>query len=87
MDKLDRHGVLRHLFGEGIDKSDQEYQEFVYPDGSVYRIDNPKTVYIFEGKSGWTQRIIDQDGVTHRPTPGWNAIRWKPRPGCAAFHS
>lgn len=70
---------------EGTNIQDESWREYVYPDGSVYRINSPYMLWIFEGKSGWTQRILDTDGVTHRPQPGWLAIRWEARPGHPAW--
>ena len=64
-----------------IDIQSEQYREYIYPDGSVLRIDEPQNLYIFEGKSGWTQRVTTQSGLTYRPTPGWNGIRWQNREG------
>lgn len=55
----------------------EEYREYVYGDGSSFRINKPRELYIFEGKSGWTQRVVDSKGRCWRPTPGWLAITWK----------
>lgn len=63
----------------------EHWREYVYPDGTVYRITDPLLLFIFEGKSGWTQRVVDRDYVVHRPKPGWNAIRWKMRVGQPYF--
>ncbi|WCA46208.1 hypothetical protein [Caulobacter phage DCM] len=69
-----------------LNTSGEEYRTYHYADGKSYTIADPVDQYIFLGKSGeWTQRVIDAKGVTHRPTPGWIAISWKPRPGEPAF--
>lgn len=67
------------------DATTEEWVQYTYADGTSVRIDNPVRRYIFKGKSGWTQRVIDADGVTHRPTPGWLKMSWKPKPGAPAF--
>lgn len=51
------------------------YREYVYPDGLTYRITNPKTLYIVGG----SHRVVDADGVTHRPERGYLGIRWVQR--------
>lgn len=68
-----------------VDISSEQYREYHYADGGLYRIDTPVSLYVFEGKSGWTQRVVDAAGVTHRPTPGWLAISWKPKDGTPPF--
>lgn len=68
------------------DITNEEYRVYSYANGAEYRIDGPQQLYIFEGKSGWTQRIVDANGVTHRPSPGFVAIRWKPTAGTLAFN-
>lgn len=67
------------------DLQTEEYREYVYADGTIYRIDAPVTLHIIQGMSGWSQRVIDANGVTHRPTPGWLGIRWKPKADAPAF--
>jgi hypothetical protein len=68
-----------------VDISMEKYRVYTYSDGSQFRIDDPVELFIFEGKSGWTQRVTDANGLTHRPTPGWLAISWQPREGQPAF--
>lgn len=58
------------------DISSEEYRDYHYNDG-VLRIVNPVTLYLVEGLSGFTQRVVDVDGVCYRPTPGYHAISWK----------
>jgi hypothetical protein len=67
------------------DCSSEEWVEYHYEGDKKHRIVNPVERHIFMGKSGWTQRVIDGAGVTHRPTPGWLAMSWKPKPGQPAY--
>jgi hypothetical protein len=53
----------------------EEYREYDFG-GRVYRIDNPKTLYVGET----THRVVDVNGVVHCvPVPGRNGcvLRWK----------
>lgn len=53
------------------------YREYDF-NGRVYRIDNPKLLYL--SKSGTTHRVVDVDGVAHcAPAPGLQGcvLRWK----------
>lgn len=68
-----------------VEVDSEEWVEYHYDGGKRHRINNPVRRYIFQGKSGWTQRVIDADGVTHRPTPGWLAMSWKSKPGYPEF--
>jgi hypothetical protein len=55
------------------DISDELYREVVRPDGTVYRINNPKT-----------HRVVDADGLVHcyaAPESGVTILRWKAREG------
>jgi hypothetical protein len=66
---------------EGIschDISSEAYREYVYADGTVYRVDNPRTLYL--KRAGNTHRVVDYLGVTHYPSPTWVALRWKSDP-------
>ena len=64
-----------------IDISTEQYREYVYPDG-IYKIVTPVELHITEKG---THRIVDAAGVTHRPSPGYLAIRWLPNSGAPAF--
>ncbi len=64
--------------------SSEEYRVYHYRDGS-YRIESPVELYKHDGSSGMTHRVIDAAGLTHRPTPGWLGLSWKPRDGQPAF--
>jgi hypothetical protein len=64
------------------DISDELYREVVRPDGTVYRINNPKTLIIRKG--GSTHRVVDADGLVHcyaAPESGVTILRWKAREG------
>lgn len=64
-----------------IDISTEQWRLYTYADGT-YRIDAPVALHITDSGS---HRVIDADGVTHRPTPGWLGLSWKPRDGQQAF--
>ncbi len=57
----------------------EEYREYEFPDGKVYRINNPVTLFTRTG--GTTHRVLDGNGVVHCvPFPGDGVVlRWKPR--------
>lgn len=67
-----------------IDISSEQFRIYTYGDGSTFRIDNPKMLFV-EGGSFSSHRVIDADGVTHRPERGFVGISWKPRDGEPAF--
>lgn len=67
---------------ESIDITSEIYRIYVYKDGQRFRINNPVELFVLDSGS---HRVVDSDGVTHRPTPGWLAISWKPKPGQPAF--
>lgn len=57
----------------------EEWREYDF-NNRIYRILNPKTLFIKEG--GTTHRILDSDDIVHCvPAPGYNGcvLRWKPR--------
>lgn len=61
------------------DISTEAWREYEFgADRTVYRIDNPKTLYIREG--GSTHRVVDSNGVVHCvPAPGQQGcvLRWQ----------
>ena len=65
-----------------VDISSEEYRIYTYPDGSIFKIDEPISLVITDSGS---HRVIDKAGLTHRPTPGFVGISWKPRDGAAPF--
>lgn len=70
------------LYDKAIDVTSEAFRVYVYGDGKRYRIDNPKTVYILRDGS---HRVVDEDGMTHRPTRDWVGLTWKPKAGQPAF--
>lgn len=64
------------------DISTEQYREYRYANGGVLRISNPALLYVLANGS---HRIVDDEGTTHRPTPNWLCISWKPRAGAPAF--
>ena len=65
-----------------IDISTEAIRTYVFADGSEYTIEAPRGVHVTETGS---HRVIDAAGWTHRPEPGWIAIKWKPENGAKAF--
>lgn len=68
-----------------IDISSEEYRTYTYPSGATFSIEQPATLHIITDDKGDTHRVIDKDGVTHRPERGWVGISWKPRDGQPSF--
>jgi len=67
-----------------LDISSEEYRIYTYAGGETYRIDFPVVLFIIED-GGPSHRVVDKNGVTHRPERGWVAISWKPNDGEPAF--
>lgn len=67
-----------------LDISSEEYRVYTYAGGETYRIDYPVALFVLD-ETGTTHRIVDKDGVTHRPERGWVGISWKPKDGEPAF--
>jgi len=65
-----------------IDVSSEKCRCYHYADGKKYHIDYPVELYILQNGS---HRVIDEEGRTHRPTPGYLAISWIAKPGQPAF--
>ncbi len=63
------------------DISNEAWREYDFGD-RVYRIENPKTVFLRPG--GTTHRVVDAENVTHCvPAPGQQGcvLRWTGRDG------
>jgi hypothetical protein len=60
------------------DISNEQFREYTYPSGEKLRITGPKELYIMANGS---HRVVDESGVTHRPTPGYLGISWKQSDG------
>ena len=57
------------------DISEEQWREYVYADGTTYRIEKPVTLITRDGGTG--HRIADAAGVTHWcPVNVWHCIRW-----------
>lgn len=62
------------------DLQDEEYREYLFANGTVYRIKSPKTLYFHRG--GSTHRVLDNEGIVHIvPSVGINGtvLRFKPK--------
>lgn len=66
-----------------IDISTEERRTYTYANGDTFTIENPKELHLIDDVA--SHRIVDADGVTHRPERGWVGISWKPRDGAPAF--
>ena len=67
---------------EPIDISSEAYRVYTFADGKRFRVENPDKLYILPCGS---HRVVDLDGVTHRPERGYVGISWKPLAGQPAF--
>lgn len=56
------------------DISAEQYREYTYGNGDKFRVTAPTALYILPNGS---HRVVDTNGVTHRPTPGYVGISWK----------
>lgn len=65
----------------GIDISSEQFREYVYGDGRIFRVERPSMLFIVGG----THRVVDVYGVTHRPERSYAGIRWQARPGQPVF--
>lgn len=68
-----------------IDISSEQHRVYTYGDGKQFRIDAPVELHVLTDDRGTSHRVIDADGVTHRPERGWVGISWQPKDGAPAF--
>lgn len=68
-----------------IDISTEEFRTYTYKSGLTFSINQPSELHVITDDRGTTHRVIDKDGVTHRPERGWTGISWKPAPGAPPF--
>jgi hypothetical protein len=59
--------------------SSEQWREYVYPDGSTYRINNPSKLHV---RNSGAHNVVDEAGVVHYVAKGWIALRWAVYPGC-----
>ena len=65
------------------DCTNEAYREYVYRDGSIYRIDAPQRVAVKAGQKGDSHRVVAET-MDHYIAPGWIAIRWTGKDGKSA---
>lgn len=70
---------------EPLDISSEKYRIYTYADGTAFRIESPAQLYVLKDLEGVTHRVVDANGMTHRPNRNWVGISWKPREGAAPF--
>ena len=70
-----------------IDLTTEEYRTYTYAPFGTYTIKNPVKLFVMpgEGSEDGSHRVVDADGVTHRPAKGWVGLSWKPRAGQPPF--
>lgn len=69
-----------------LDISSEEFRVYTYGDGTKFRVDAPSTLHVIvDDKGSTSHRVIDVDGVTHRPERGWVGISWCARDGEPKF--
>lgn len=67
---------------EPIDISSEQLRIYTYDNCTTFEIEQPALLFITESGS---HRIVDKDGRTHRPTPGYVGISWDVCEGCPYF--
>lgn len=83
MVKEDKKGFINESNLEFSDISAETHRIYTFPNGNVYRIENPQ--YLHVSKSGG-HRIYTRDGYSHyvQPREGW-AIKWQVHDGNPNF--
>lgn len=61
---------------EIVDISSEEFRIYTYANGGKFRITKPVTLYLLNGGG---HRVVDAEGVTHRPERNYVGISWKPK--------
>ena len=67
-----------------LDVSDEEWREYIYPDGTRYRVDAPLMLNVTRRPVGDSHRLVT-DGGSAYVAAGWRAIEWKVKEGCDPF--
>ena len=68
-----------------LDITSEQFRVYTYGDGSEFRINGPATLHVLVDDKGTSHRVIDADGVTHRPERGWVGISWAAKDGAPKF--
>lgn len=55
----------------------EDWREYVWGDGSIYKIEKPKSIFIRRGENGDSHRLIDEAGICHYVPVGWVAFRFQ----------
>lgn len=58
------------------------YREYVWPNGSLVRIEAPQGLAV---SASGGHRVVDGKGISHYVPSGWIHLRWENSPGAAAF--
>ena len=54
----------------------EEWREYIWKDGSTYRIEKPISIFIKRNELGDSHRLVDAQGVRHYVPAGWLAFRF-----------
>jgi len=68
-----------------IDIATEQWRIYTYPNGDTFKISQPMMLWVIADERGTTHRVVDKEGVTHRPERGWVGISWLPAPDAAPF--
>ena len=59
------------------DISSEEWREYVFDSGTVFRIERPLRLHVSENG----HRIYDAEGISHYVPNGWIHLKWQPKDG------
>lgn len=59
-----------------VDIQTEQFREYLFSDGTVYRIVKPTTLWVKKSDGGDSHRVLDAEGITHYIPSGWRVIRW-----------
>lgn len=63
------------------DITDEEYREYEWPDGYIFRVIGDGLAVSASGG----HRIKGRDGISYYVPPGWRVLRWQVFPGKEMF--
>ena len=66
---------------EWLDISDEQWRDYVYPDGTRYRVHTPAELNVKRKPGGDSHRIKTSGGVSVYVAAGWVAIEWDVKEG------
>ena len=69
---------------EWLDVSDEQWREYIYPDGTRYRVDFPLKLNVTKKPGGDSHRVVTENRSVY-VAAGWRAIEWQVKPGKEPF--